>query len=139
MKATIPSLEHHPFTRESRHMWCLDCAVVACVAVRALCQRHLDLVDTHVINEEQNEIGGWCSLNEQVSEARLEGTFSADDAACLTLIGAVIQLRCSEIVLLGCGLLSCIVCGVSSMDCGFRQSSIPSVSSHSPSSRFTHA
>ena len=77
---------------------------------------------------------GWCSLNEQVSEARSEGTFSADDAACLTLIGAVIQLRCSEIVLLGCGLLSCIVCGVFLNGLWVSESSIPSVSSHSPSS-----
>ena len=68
-------------------------------------------------------VHGWCSRNGQVSEARLGCTFSADDAACLTLIGAVIQLRCSEIVLLGCGLLSCVVCGVSSMDYGFWQSS----------------
>ena len=60
-------------------------------------------------------------------------TFLADDAACLTLVRAVIQLRCFEIVSRGCGLLSCVECGVSSMEYGFRQSSIPSVSSHSPS------
>ena len=66
----------------------------------------------------------------QVSEARLESTFLADDAACLTLVRAVIQLRCFGIVSLGCGLLSCVVCGVSSMESGFRQSSIPLVSSH---------
>ena len=69
----------------------------------------------------------------QVSEARLESTFLADDAACLTLDRAVIQLRCFEIVSLGCGLLSCVVEWFSSMDYGFRQSSIPSVSSRSPS------
>ena len=45
----------------------------------------------------------------QVSEARLESTFLADDAACLTLVRAVIQLRCCEVVSLGCGLLSCVV------------------------------
>eukprot|EP01043_Picozoa_sp_COSAG02_P016319 COSAG02_NODE_715_length_18086_cov_109.753433_8_plen_170_part_00 len=48
----------------------------------------------------------WCSRDGQVSEARSESTFSA----CLTLIRAVIQLRCFH---LGCGLLSCVVCGVS--------------------------
>ena len=69
----------------------------------------------------------------QVSEARLESTFLADDAACLTLDRAVIQLRCSEIVSLGCGRLFLCCCVVSSMEYGFRQSSIPSVSSHSPS------
>ena len=47
----------------------------------------------------------------QVSEARLESTFLADDAACLTLVRAVIQLRCLEIVSRGCGLLSCVECG----------------------------
>ena len=45
----------------------------------------------------------------QVSEARLESTFLADDAACLTLVGAVIQLRCLGFVSPGCGLLSCVV------------------------------
>ena len=54
---------------------------------------------------------GRCLRSGQVSEARLESTFLADDAACLTLVGAVIQLRCCEIVSLGCGLLSCVVCG----------------------------
>ena len=72
---------------------------------------------------------GWCLRSGQVSEARLESTFLADDAACLTLDRAVIQLRCFEIVSLGCGLLSCVVEWFSSMDYGFRQSSIPSVSS----------
>ena len=62
---------------------------------------------------------GWCLRDGQVSEARVECTFSADDAACLTLIGAVIQQRCSEIVLLGCGLLSCIVCGFPQWIMGF--------------------
>ena len=66
----------------------------------------------------------------------MESTFLADDAACLTLVRVVIQLRCFGIVSLGCGLLSCVVCGVSSMEYGFRQSSIPSVSSHSPSCLF---
>jgi hypothetical protein len=75
----------------------------------------------------------WCSRDGQVSEARLACTFLADDAACLTLIRAVTQLRCFEIVSLGCGLLSCVVCGVSSMDYGFWQSFYSSVSSHSPS------
>ena len=51
---------------------------------------------------------GWCVRSGQVSGARLESTFLADDAACLTLVRAVIQLRCSEIVSLGCGLLSCV-------------------------------
>ena len=54
---------------------------------------------------------GWCLRSGQVSEARLESTFLADDAACLTLDRAVAQLRCFEIVSLRCGLLSCVVCG----------------------------
>jgi hypothetical protein len=78
-------------------------------------------------------VHGWCTRGGQVSEARLESTFLADDAACLTLVRAVIQLRCFGIVSLGCGLLSCVVCGVSSMEYGFRQSFIPLVSSPSPS------
>jgi hypothetical protein len=53
-----------------------------------------------------------------VSDARVESTFLANDAACLTLIRAAIQLRCFEVVFLGCGLLSCIVGGVSSMGLG---------------------
>ena len=69
----------------------------------------------------------------QVSEARLESTFLADDAACLTLNRAVIQLRCSEIVSPGCGRLSCVVVWFPQWNMGFRQSSIPSVSSCSPS------
>ena len=52
---------------------------------------------------------GWCVRSGQVSGARLESTFLADDADCLTLLRAVIQLRCTVIVSLGCGLLSCVV------------------------------
>ena len=55
----------------------------------------------------------------QVSEARLESTFLADDAACLTLDRAVIQLRCFEIVSLGCGLLSCVVVWFPQWNMGF--------------------
>eukprot|EP01043_Picozoa_sp_COSAG02_P016421 COSAG02_NODE_721_length_18054_cov_3.613422_9_plen_130_part_00 len=73
---------------------------------------------------------GWCARDVQVSEARVECTFLANDAA---LVRAVIQLRCCGNVFLGCGLLSCVVRGVSSMEYGFRQSSIPLVSSPSPS------
>ena len=79
-------------------------------------------------------VHGWCARDVQVSEARVECTFLANDAACLPLVRAVIQLRCCGNVSLGCGLLSCVVRGVSSMKNGFRQSSIPLVSSHySPS------
>ena len=55
----------------------------------------------------------------QVSEARLESTFLADDAACLTLDRAVIQLRCSEIVSLGCGRLFCVVVWFPQWNMGF--------------------
>ena len=80
-------------------------------------------------------VHGWCARDVQVSEARVECTFLANDAACLPLVRAVIQLRCCGNVSLGCGLLSCVVRGVSSMEFGFRQSFIPLVSSHSPSCR----
>ena len=83
----------------------------------------LDLVLVH----------GWCSRDGQVSEARSESTFLADGAACLTLVRAVVQLRCFEIVFSRCGLLSCVVCGVSSMDCGFRQFYSFSLIAYSPS------
>ena len=49
----------------------------------------------------------------QVSEAREECTFLANDAAYLTLPGAVTQLRRSETVAPGVGLPVCVVCGVS--------------------------
>ena len=49
----------------------------------------------------------------QVSEARVECTFLANDAAYLTLSRAVTQLRRSEIVTPGVGLTVCVVCGVS--------------------------
>ena len=92
------------------------------------------VVTSAVVCEVLFVVHGWCTRGGQVSEARLESTFLADDAACLTLVRAVIQLRCFGIVSLGCGLLSCVVCGVSSMEYGFRQSFIPLVSSPSPSS-----
>ena len=44
------------------------------------------------------------------SEARVECTFSANDAAYLTLPRAVSQLRRCESVLRGGGLLSCVLC-----------------------------
>ena len=91
------------------------------------------VVTSAVVCEVLFVVHGWCTRGGQVSEARLESTFLADDAACLTLVRAVIQLRCFGIVSLGCGLLSCVVCGVSSMEYGFRQSFIPLVSSPSPS------
>eukprot|EP01043_Picozoa_sp_COSAG02_P050867 COSAG02_NODE_5282_length_4473_cov_3.860768_2_plen_101_part_00 len=91
------------------------------------------VVANAVVREVSFVVRGCCSRDEQVSEARSESTFLANDAVCPTLIRAVIRLRCLEIVFPGCGLLSCIVCGVSSMGYGFRQSSTPSVSSHSPS------
>ena len=61
----------------------------------------------------------WCLRSGQVSEARLESTFLADDAACLTLVRAVIQPRCSEIVSLGCGRLSCVVVWFPQWNMGF--------------------
>ena len=91
------------------------------------------VVANAVVCEVSFVVHRWCSRDGQVSEARLACTFLADDAACLTLIRAVTQLRCFEIVSLGCELLSCVVCGVSSMDYGFWQSFYSSVSSHSPS------
>ena len=95
------------------------------------------VVTSAVVCEVLFVVHGWCTRGGQVSEARLESTFLADDAACLTLVRAVIQLRCFGIVSLGCGLLSCVVRRVSSMEYGFRQSFIPLVSSptSSPSSR----
>ena len=71
-------------------------------------------------------------LGEPASEARVVRTFSANDAAYLTLSGAVSQLRRCESVRGGVGLLSCVLCSFS-MKGGLRQSSIPPVSSHSPS------
>ena len=62
---------------------------------------------------------GWCLRSGQVSRARLESTFLADDAACLTLVRAVIQLRCSEIVSLGCGRLFCVVVWFPQWNMGF--------------------
>ena len=59
--------------------------VVVCVVV---CEQHLV-----------------CELGGQVSEARVECTFLANDAAYLTLSRAVTQLRRSEIVTPGWGLL----------------------------------
>ena len=70
------------------------------------------VVANAVVCEASFVVHGWCSRDGQVSEARLESTFLADDAACLTLVRAVIQLRCFEIVSRGCGLLSCVECGV---------------------------
>ena len=46
-----------------------------------------------------------CAFGGQVSEARVECTFLANDAAYLTLPRAVTQLRRSEIVTPGWGLL----------------------------------
>ena len=46
-----------------------------------------------------------CAFGGQVSEARVECTFLANDAAYLTLSRAVTQLRRSEIVTPGWGLL----------------------------------
>ena len=83
------------------------------------------VVANAVVCEVSFVVPGWCSLDGQVSEARLESTFLADDAACLTLVRAVIQLRCFEIVSRGCGLLFCVECGVSSMECGFRRVLFP--------------
>ena len=66
--------------------------VVVCVVV---CEQHLV-----------------CELGGQVSEARVVRTFLANDAAYLTLLGAVTQLRRSEIVSLGVGLPVVVLCGV---------------------------
>ena len=46
-------------------------------------------------------VHGWCARDVQVSEARVECTFLANDAACLPLVRAVIQLRCCGNVSLG--------------------------------------
>ena len=63
---------------------------------------------TAVVREVSFVVHGWCTRNGQVWGARVESTFLANDAACLALVGVVIQLRCFEIVSLGCGLLSCL-------------------------------
>ena len=60
-----------------------------------------------------------CAFGGQVSEARVECTFLANDAAYLTLSRAVTQLRRSEIVTPGVGLTVCVVCGVSNGKVGF--------------------
>ena len=65
-----------------------------------------------------------CAFGGQVSEARVECTFLANDAAYLTLPRAVTQLRRSEIVSLGVGLPVVVLCGVFneswvSADCPF--------------------
>ena len=78
--------------------------VVVCVVV---CEQHLV-----------------CELGGQVSEARVVRTFLANDAAYLTLLGAVTELRRSEIVTLGVGLPVVVLCGVFneswvSADCPF--------------------
>ena len=49
-------------------------------------------------------------LGGHASEARVVCTFSANDAAYLTLARAVSQLRRCESVLRGGGLLSCVLC-----------------------------
>ena len=59
-----------------------------------------------------------CAFGGQVSEARVECTFLANDAAYLTLSRAVTQLRRSEIVTPGVGLTVCVVCGVSNREMG---------------------
>ena len=64
-------------------------------------------------------VHGRCARDVQVSEARVECTFLANDAACLPLVRAVIQLRCCGNVSLGCGLLSCVVRGVPQWKMGF--------------------
>ena len=69
-----------------------------------------------------------CAFGGQVSEARVECTFLANDAAYLTLPRAVTQLRRSEIVTPGVGLAVCVVCGVFKMKSGFRQSILPAIS-----------
>ena len=69
-----------------------------------------------------------CAFGGQVSEARVECTFLANDAAYLTLSRAVTQLRRSEIVTPGVGLTVCVVCGVSNEKSGFRQSILPAIS-----------
>ena len=73
--------------------------VVVCVVV---CEQHLV-----------------CELGGQVSEARVECTFLANDAAYFTLSRAVTQLRRSEIVTPGVGLTVRVVCGVSNESVGF--------------------
>ena len=49
-------------------------------------------------------------LGEPASEARVVRTFSANDAAYLTLSRAVSQLRRCESVRGGVGLLTCVLC-----------------------------
>ena len=66
-----------------------------------------------------------CAFGGQVSEARVECTFLANDAAYLTLPRAVTQLRRSEIVTPGVGLAVCVVCGVFKMKSGLRQNDSP--------------
>ena len=66
-----------------------------------------------------------CAFGGQVSEARVECTFLANDAAYLTLSRAVTQLRRSEIVTPGVGLAVCVVCGVFKMKSGFRAEHSP--------------
>ena len=51
-------------------------------------------------------------LGERASQARVVRTFSANDAAYLTLSRAVSQLRRCESVLGGGGLLSCVCVGL---------------------------
>ena len=68
-----------------------------------------------------------CAFGGQVSEARVECTFLANDAACLTLSRAVNQLRRSETVTLGVGLPGLVVCGVFNEN-GFRHSFLPATS-----------
>ena len=77
------------------------------------------VVTSAVVCEVLFVVHGWCTRGGQVSEARLESTFLADDAACLTLDRAVIQLRCSEIVSLGCGRLFCVVVWFPQWNMGF--------------------
>ena len=72
-----------------RRVWAVVCVwCVLCVVVRELV------------------LGG------PASEARVECTFSANDAAYLTLSRAVSQLRHCESVLGGGGLLSCVCVGL---------------------------
>ena len=81
-----------------------------------------------------------CAFGGQVSEARVECTFLANDAAYLTLSRAVTQLRRSEIVTPGVGLTVCVVCGVSSEKVGFgRAFSLPLVFGIAPALRRTLA
>ena len=69
------------------------------------------VVTSAVVCEVLFVVHGWCTRGGQVSEARVECTFLANDAACLPLVRAVIQLRCCGNVSLGCGsyLVLCVV------------------------------